>query len=295
MPGARAVEAVVLRSFRYGEADRVLHLLTRERGRVGAVAKGVRRTRSRVGGRLEPLSHVEVVLHAGRGELATVGSVELLDSAEAVRGDPYRLGVALVGVEAVTRLFPEPDEPNGALFDGLLRFLAVAGELPRGRCRRAGPRRRGAGLRPQAAGPGRLGAAARRLRGLRLGRPARGLRRGGRWGHVPCLRRLRGPRRLAAGRARPARAAPRHDRGAARRRGDSQVLRIVRESIGRTRRRPAHAGRGRSRGARRASRTCNCTPSAPMYRAPAEHDEGGVEGIHASNRLPSLATTQSSR
>jgi DNA repair protein RecO (recombination protein O) len=132
VPGARAVEAVVLRSFRYGEADRVLHLLTRERGRVGAVAKGVRRTRSRVGGRVEPLSHVEVVLHAGRGELATVGSVELLDSGEAVRGDPYRLGVALVGVEAVTRLFPEPDEPNGALFDGLLRFLAVAGELAPG-------------------------------------------------------------------------------------------------------------------------------------------------------------------
>jgi DNA repair protein RecO (recombination protein O) len=85
-----------------------------------------------VGGRVEPLSHVEVVLHAGRGELATVGSVELLDSGEAVRGDPYRLGVALVGVEAVTRLFPEPDEPNGALFDGLLRFLLVAGELPPG-------------------------------------------------------------------------------------------------------------------------------------------------------------------
>ena len=130
MPGARAVEAVVLRSFRYGEADRVLHLLTRERGRVGAVAKGVRKTRSRVGGRLEPLSHVEIVLHSGRGELATVGAVELLDSAEAVRGDAYRLGVALVGVEAVTRLFPEPDEPNEALFDGLLRFLQVVGELP---------------------------------------------------------------------------------------------------------------------------------------------------------------------
>ena len=138
MPGARAVKAVVLRSFRYGEADRVVHLLTRERGRVGAVAKGVRKTRSRVGGRLEPLSHVEIVLHSGRGELATVGSVELLDSAEAVRGDVYRLGVALVGIEAVTRLFPEPDEPNEALFDGLVRFLQVVAS-----CRRR-PRRTGA-------------------------------------------------------------------------------------------------------------------------------------------------------
>lgn len=131
MAGARAVEAVVLRSFRFGEADRVVHLLTRERGRLGAVAKGVRRTRSRVGGRLEPLSHVEVVLHQGRGELATIGSVELLHSGQPLRDDPYRLGVALIGVEAVTRLFPEPD-PNDALFDGLLRFFAVVAEVPAG-------------------------------------------------------------------------------------------------------------------------------------------------------------------
>ena len=49
-------EAVVLRSLRYGEADRILHLQTREHGRVSAITKGVRRTRSRLGGRLEPLS-----------------------------------------------------------------------------------------------------------------------------------------------------------------------------------------------------------------------------------------------
>ena len=51
-------EAVVLRSIRFGEADRVLHLYTLERGRVGGIAKGVRRTRSRFGARLEPFSHV---------------------------------------------------------------------------------------------------------------------------------------------------------------------------------------------------------------------------------------------
>ena len=56
-------EAVVLRSIRFGEADRVLHLYTADRGRVGAVAKGVRKTKSRFGGRLEPLSHVELQLH----------------------------------------------------------------------------------------------------------------------------------------------------------------------------------------------------------------------------------------
>ena len=78
MPGSFKTEAVVLRSFRYGEADRVLHLYTEDRGRVGAVAKGVRRVRSRLGGRLEPLSRVRLVLHQGRvvvrnGELTTTG------------------------------------------------------------------------------------------------------------------------------------------------------------------------------------------------------------------------------
>jgi DNA repair protein RecO (recombination protein O) len=58
-------EAVVLRSFRLGEADRVLHLYTLERGRIGAVAKGIRKTKSRFGARLEPLSHVELMLYQG--------------------------------------------------------------------------------------------------------------------------------------------------------------------------------------------------------------------------------------
>src|SRR6266480_185007 len=86
MPGSFETEAVVLRSIRLGEADRVLHLYTQRRGRVGAVAKGVRRVRSRFGGRLEPLSRVQLVLHEGRGELCTVTSADavlrLLDSAE---------------------------------------------------------------------------------------------------------------------------------------------------------------------------------------------------------------------
>jgi DNA repair protein RecO (recombination protein O) len=50
-------EAIVLRSLRFGEADRILHLYTLERGRIGAIAKGIRKTKSRVGARLEPLSH----------------------------------------------------------------------------------------------------------------------------------------------------------------------------------------------------------------------------------------------
>ena len=100
-------EAVVLRSFRLGEADRVLHLYTRERGRVGAVAKGVRRTRSRFGARLEPLTRVALVLHEGRGELHTISAAEIVESHHGVREDGYRLAVGLAGLEAVSRLFAE--------------------------------------------------------------------------------------------------------------------------------------------------------------------------------------------
>ncbi len=90
----------MLRSLRLGEADRVLHLYTLVRGRIGAVAKGIRKTKSRFGGRLEPLSHVEAVLHQGGGELQTVTGVELLHSHRAAREEPYRLHVGLVGAEA---------------------------------------------------------------------------------------------------------------------------------------------------------------------------------------------------
>jgi DNA repair protein RecO (recombination protein O) len=115
-------EAVVLRSLRLGEADRVLHLYTLERGRVGAVAKGVRRTKSRFGARLEPLSHVELMLHQGGGELHTVTGVDLRDSHRAAREDSARLGVGLVGLEAMLRLFPE-QEANPRAFTALTRFL----------------------------------------------------------------------------------------------------------------------------------------------------------------------------
>src|SRR5690349_15007509 len=102
-------EAVVLRSLRFGEADRILHLYTLERGRIGAIAKGVRKTRSRFGARLEPLSHVELMLHEGSGELQTVTGADLLRSHRAVREDRYRLQVGLIGAEAMLRLFVEPE------------------------------------------------------------------------------------------------------------------------------------------------------------------------------------------
>lgn len=121
-------QAVVLRSIRFGEADRVLHLYTLDRGRVGAIAKGVRKTKSRFGARLEPLSHVELMLHRGSGELATITGVELVRSHRETREDAYRLGVGLVGAEAVLRLFGEP-ERNDRAFEAVTRFLDLADEL----------------------------------------------------------------------------------------------------------------------------------------------------------------------
>ena len=112
----------MLRSFRFGEADRVLHLYTLERGRIGAVAKGIRKAKSRFGARLEPLSHVELMLHQGSGELQTVTGVELVRSHHESREQQYRLGVGLLGAEAMLRLFTE-QETNPRAFQALTRFL----------------------------------------------------------------------------------------------------------------------------------------------------------------------------
>jgi len=107
-------EAIVLRSMRFSEADRILHLYTANRGRIGAIAKGVRKTKSRFGARLEPLSHVELMLHEGGGELQTITGVELLRSHHVTREDTYRLNVGMIGAEAMLRLFGEPEaKPMG--------------------------------------------------------------------------------------------------------------------------------------------------------------------------------------
>jgi DNA repair protein RecO (recombination protein O) len=123
-------DAVVLRSIRFGEADRVLHLYTAERGRVNAIAKGVRKTTSRFGGRLEPLTRAALMLHEGRGELHTVSGADILSAHAAARERPYPLAVALIGAEAVLKLHPEP-EPQPRVFDGLVRFLEILdGDMP---------------------------------------------------------------------------------------------------------------------------------------------------------------------
>jgi DNA repair protein RecO (recombination protein O) len=126
---AYSTEAVVLRSIRLGEADRVLHLYTEAHGRVGAVAKGVRKTMSRFGARLEPLSYVELVLHRGRGELETVTAAQLVRSHREAREDYYRFSVGTIGAEAMLRLFSE-EEANERAFTALTRFLDLLDDAP---------------------------------------------------------------------------------------------------------------------------------------------------------------------
>jgi DNA repair protein RecO (recombination protein O) len=137
MGRVRKTEGVVLRSFRFSEADRVLHLYTHDRGRIGAIAKGVRKTKSRFGARLEPFSHVELVLHEGSGELHTITGVSLVDAHRPTREDPYRLTVGLVGAEAMLRLYVE-EERNERAFEALTRFLEAVDAIPAGRRGQAG-------------------------------------------------------------------------------------------------------------------------------------------------------------
>ena len=124
MPRSFKTEAIVLRSIRYGEADRVLHLYTPDRGRVGAVAKGVRRVGSRVGGRLEPLSRVRLVLHQGRGELCTVNQADTVHPHAALRERRESLERATQACEAVLRLL-DTTESNRPAYNLLCNQLSL--------------------------------------------------------------------------------------------------------------------------------------------------------------------------
>ncbi len=160
-------EGVVLRTHKLGEADRIVTLLTRRNGRVRAVAKGVRRTASRFGARLEPFSHVDLQLYARR-ELDIVTQAETLTPyGERIAADYARYTAGTAVLETAERLTAEEREPALRLFllvigalralsDGehgptlvldafLLRALTVAGYAPSldgcARCGAAGPHR----------------------------------------------------------------------------------------------------------------------------------------------------------
>ena len=124
MPGSFKTEAVVLRTIRYGEADRVLHLYSSSHGRIGAIAKGVRRPKSRFGGRLEPFFRLDLVLHRGRGELSTVTAAHTVAGHPNLRSSGPALSAAARGCDAVLRLL-DGEEANPAAYNLLCRYLAL--------------------------------------------------------------------------------------------------------------------------------------------------------------------------
>jgi DNA repair protein RecO (recombination protein O) len=103
-----------LRTHKLGEADRIVVLLTAGRGKVRAVAKGVRKTRSRFGGRLEPPGHVSLLLYQGRN-LDTINQAESLDHYRPIREDLDRMTDAMALIEAVDQVAQE-GEPNAPLY-----------------------------------------------------------------------------------------------------------------------------------------------------------------------------------
>ena len=120
-------QGVVLRTIKLGEADRIVTFVTQGRGKVRAVAKGVRKTKSRFGGRLEPMTHVALLLYEGRGDLDVVTQADTLDAFRPVREDLDRVAKAQALLEAVDQIAQER-EPNPRLYQmlvGALRALSA--------------------------------------------------------------------------------------------------------------------------------------------------------------------------
>jgi DNA repair protein RecO (recombination protein O) len=159
-------EAVVLRVQKLGEADRIITLLTKRHGRVRAVAKGVRRTRSKFGASVEPFSHVDVQLYPGRSLDIVTQADSLHAYGEALVRDYPRYTAGTAVLEAAERLTAEEKEPSfklyllvigalkaltegrdpGLVLDAfLLRAMAVSGYEPAlrdcARCGEVGPHR----------------------------------------------------------------------------------------------------------------------------------------------------------
>jgi DNA repair protein RecO (recombination protein O) len=117
---------VVLRTYKLGEADRIVVLLTEHHGKVRAVAKGVRRTSSKFGARLEPLSHAALLVWRGRGDLDIVNQAEVIDHFRPLREELSRMAQGLSMLEAVDQVAQE-SKADPALYTmlvGALRALA---------------------------------------------------------------------------------------------------------------------------------------------------------------------------
>jgi DNA repair protein RecO (recombination protein O) len=121
-------EGVVLRTHKLGEADRVVVLLTRGRGKIRAVAKGVRKTKSRFGGRLEPPGHVSLLMYEGR-DLHTINQAETVEHYRSLREDLDRMTDAMAILESVDQVAQDA-EPDPALFRMLTGALRTLGQAP---------------------------------------------------------------------------------------------------------------------------------------------------------------------
>jgi DNA repair protein RecO (recombination protein O) len=122
-------EAIVLRAIRYGEADSVLTLYTMENGRVGAIAKGARKVGSRLGGRLQPGTRVQVTLHEGRGDLAMVRGAQVVEPHAGLWVNGYRLRAAACVLESALRVLGEREANQGA-YNLISRTLALLAAAP---------------------------------------------------------------------------------------------------------------------------------------------------------------------
>ncbi|WP_203567115.1 DNA repair protein RecO [Aestuariimicrobium ganziense] len=116
-------EAIVLRTHKLGEADRIITLFTRRHGKVRAVARGVRRTSSKFGGRLEPFSHVDLQLVAGRTLDIVAQCVQLHAWAEPLMVDYQRYTVGTVMLETADKLVTVEYEP------AVQQYLLLAGAV----------------------------------------------------------------------------------------------------------------------------------------------------------------------
>ncbi len=123
MPVYKA-EAIILRRRPLGEADRVLVVFSREFGKLSAVARGVRKTTSKLAGRLEPFSHVFLLVAHGRGALDVLAQVEVVEETSYLRDDLRRFGQAALAAELLEAAVPER-EPHPRLFELLLETFRL--------------------------------------------------------------------------------------------------------------------------------------------------------------------------
>ena len=125
MPRLYDDEGIVLKTTKLGEADRIVTLFSREHGKVRAVAKGIRKTKSRFGARLEPFTRVQLSIYRGRN-LDTITSADILSSFDEVRRDYRKVTAAAALVDLVEKITPERESafPTYALLLAGLRSLA---------------------------------------------------------------------------------------------------------------------------------------------------------------------------